>query len=92
MNTYIQDKIKEFDEKFSASSYFCSCIEGDMYDIFPSAKEELKQFLYTALTEQEERHKGEIEEIIKMIEVNSFDDRVRLPTEDILSILDKYRK
>lgn len=40
-----EDIWKEFDEKFSDSSSFCSCGECDLYDRFSEGIKELKSFI-----------------------------------------------
>lgn len=48
---------KEFDEKFGGAYAFCGCVEGDLYKLWPDAKNDLKAFISDLLTKQREEMK-----------------------------------
>jgi len=76
---------ERFDEKYDSACAFCSCIEGDMYDLFPDAMKELKSFISQAISSAVEVGKQEQWELMNTDLKVSLNKRRELEVEALES-------
>ena len=110
MKNYTERRLKEFDEKYIKDKErprFCSCVEGDLYDVWKDDIAELKSFLTTsiaqALAEERKRVRGLIKSrkpderkvsTYKTVEARTWYEKnlVIEALDDLLDLLDKPLK